>query len=194
MARLQNTKDLILLLLHAPGKTGQSNEPISGQTRLMKMIFLFDREIRKHFNKDAFEATAFPEFEAYDYGPYSPKVYADLEWLVNTGFVQVSESSEGDAIEEERAEFDYWTATTNADDDLDPSRVGKSFSLSDRGQRFLERMLPKWNISPQQMAILREFKTRCVEASLRSLLRYTYSRYPEMTGRSKIRKEVLGHG
>jgi len=194
MAKLKNSKDLILLLLHAPGQTGQRNEPISGQTRLMKMIFLFDKEIRKHFTNDAIEATAFPEFEAYDYGPYSPKVYADLEWLVNMGFVTVNESPDGDAIEEERAEFDYWTATTQADDDIDPSRVGKTFSLSDRGQRFLDRMLPQWGISADQMAILKEFKTRCVEASLRSLLRYTYSRYPGMTGRPKTRRAVLGHG
>ncbi len=194
MTKLKNTKDLILLLLYAPGKTGQLNEPISGQTRLMKMIFLFDKEIRIHFTKDSIEATAFPEFEAYDYGPYSPKVYADLEWLVNMEFIKVNDSADGDAIEEERAEFDYWTATTQADDDIDPSRVGKTFSLGDRGLRFLDRMLPQWGISADQMAILQEFKTRCVEASLRSLLHYTYSRYPKMTGKSKIRREVLGHG
>jgi uncharacterized protein YwgA len=193
MAKLQNSKDLILLLLHAPGKGAAANEPINGQTRLMKMLFLFEKELKPRFHKDSFADTAFPEFEAYDYGPYSPKVYADLEWLVNMGFIDVSAATE-EVSSEERAEFDYWSATQVAEDAADASRMGKTFSLSERGQRFVERMMPKWSITPEQMAILREFKTRCTEASLHSLLRYTYTRYPEMTGRSKIKKEVLGHG
>ena len=193
MAKLQNSKDLILLLLHAPGQSGECNEPINGQTRLMKMLFLFDKEMKPRFNKDAFADSAFPEFEAYDYGPYSPRVYADLEWLVNMGFVQVDSGDEA-VSDEERAEFDYWSATQVAEDAADDSRMGKTFSLSERGERFIQKMLPRWEISDDQMSILREFKTRCVEASLRSLLRYTYTRYPEMTGKSKIKKELLGHG
>lgn len=193
MPKLENTKDLILLLLHAPGKSGSVNEPINGQTRLMKMLFLFEKELKPRFNRDAFADTAFPDFEAYDYGPYSPKVYADLEWLVNMDFVAVSSENE-EVSDEELAEFDYWSATQVAEDAADASRIGKTFLLSERGQRFVERMMPKWSITPEQMEILREFKTRCTEASLHSLLRYTYTRYPEMTGRSKIKKEVLGHG
>lgn len=193
MAKFQNSKDLMLLLLHAPGRSGESNVPINGQTRLMKMLFLFEKEIKPRFNKDAFADTAFPGFEAYDYGPYSPKVYADLEWLVNSGFVKVDSSTE-EVLDEEHAEFDYWTVTQGDDDASDGSSVGRTFSLTERGERFVRKMLPKWDLTKDQIAILQEFKTRCVEASLRSLLRYTYTRYPEMTGKSKIKKELLGHG
>jgi len=193
MAKLKNTKDLILLLLHAPGQSAAYNEPINGQTRLMKMLFLFGKEMKSRFSKGTFADTAFPEFEAYDYGPYSPKVYADLEWLVNMGFVQVGSGEEA-VSDEERAEFEYWSATQVAEDSTDDSRIGKTFSLSERGLRFIDRMLPKWEISEDQMATLGEFKALGVEASLRSLLRYTYTRYPEMTGKSKIKKNLLGHG
>ena len=192
--KLKNTKDLILLLLYAPGTSGKDYEPIQGQTRLMKMIFLFEKEMKKHFKRDAFEEAVFPEFQAFDYGPYAPKVYADLEWLVNMGFIDVSENQTEQVSEEERQEFDYWTATGSADNDVDTSRLGRSFELSDRGRRFLEKMLPQWNISEEQMRILEEFKSRCVEASLHALLHYTYTRYPEMTGKSKIKQEVLGRG
>lgn len=193
MAKLKN-KDLILLLLHVQGPNGVLNEPIPGQTRLMKMIFLFGKEIKKHFDRNAFDESTFPDFQAYEFGPYAPKVYSDLEWLVNMGFVDVSQFSNGEIPEEERREFDYWTATGSADDDLDTSRVGKTFFLSERGERFVCKMLPQWAISEEQMDILSEFKTRCLDASLRALLHYTYTRYPEMTGKSKIRRRVLGDG
>jgi uncharacterized protein len=193
MAKLKN-KDLILLLLHVQGTNGVINEPISGQTRLMKMIFLFCKEIKKHFDNNAFDESTFPDFQAYDFGPYAPKVYSDLEWLVNMGFIDVDQFSNGEIPEEERREFDYWTATGSADDDLDTSLVGKTFTLSERGQRFVRKMLPQWDIGKNQMDILSEFKSRCLEASLRALLHYTYTRYPEMTRKSKIRRKVLGHG
>jgi len=192
MAKLKNSKDLIMLLLHVPGATGEENEPIAGQTRLMKMIFLFDKEIRPRFGKDAFEDMAFPEFEAYDYGPYAPKVYSDLEWLVNMGFVSAEDRNLSEVADEERKEFDYWTATGSADDELDLSRLGRRFRLTELGARFVGKMLPTWEFSVDQLKTLQEFKSRCVSASLKALLHYTYTRYPETTTKSKIRKEVLG--
>lgn len=193
MKKLNNLKDLIMLLLYAPGASENQNEPISGQTRLMKMIFLFGEEVKSSFAKDGeLAATVLPQFVAYDYGPYAPQVYADLEWLVNMGFVEPFETGSGEVQEEERREYDYWSATNTADDDIDIGQVGKSFKLTDRGMRFMKEKLPTWELTDNQMNILKEFKSRCVGASLRSLLHYVYSRYPKMTDKSKIKHEVLG--
>src|SRR5437588_10727181 len=114
MAKIKSSKDLILLLLYAPGAKGQTCEPIQGQTRLMKIIFLFKEEIASKFNlSQVVEESAFPKFEAFDYGPYAGEVYADQEFLVNYGFVQVRGEAASQASEEERQEFDYWTASND---------------------------------------------------------------------------------
>ena len=182
-----------MLLLYSPGVSEAENEPISGQTRLMKMIFLFDKELKKDFSKsNNVEDSAFPQFKAYDYGPYAPAVYADLEWLVNMEFVEAFEAGSGEIAEEEKKEFDYWSATGSADGDVDVEQIGKSFKLSERGMRFMKKMLPDWELTDTQWEILREFKSRCNEASLRALLRYVYNRYPEMTEKSRIKDEIFG--
>lgn len=193
MAKLKSSKDLLMLLLFVPDASGKEAAPIQGQTRLMKMVFLFNRELKKQFRKDeSFDDVVFPEFKAYDYGPYSAQVYADLEFLVNMGFVDVEEAAGGEISEEERSEFDYWTATGNADDDVDLTQVGKTFTLSVMGKKFVSGKLGSWDITENQLELLTEFKTRCCEASLHNLLRYVYSRYPDMTTKSKIKDHVLG--
>lgn len=182
-----------MLLLYVSDASGNTATPIEGQTRLMKMVFLFNKELKKHFQKDGDISDAvFPEFKAYDYGPYSAQVYADLEFLVNMGFVEVEEAAGGEISKEERSEFDYWAATGSADDDINLIQVGKTFKLSSMGLKFVENKLKLWGITQNQLELLTEFKTRCCEASLNNLLRYVYTRYPEMTGKSKIKDNVLG--
>lgn len=183
-----------MLLLFVPDASGHEAAPIQGQTRLMKMVFLFNKELKKQFKKDeGFDDAVFPDFKAYDYGPYSAQVYADLEFLVNMKFVDVEESADGEISEEERGEFDYWTATGNADDDVDLTQVGKTFKLSEMGEKFVRSKIhDSWGVTQNQLTLLTEFKTRCCEASLHNLLRYVYSRYPDMTTKSKIKNHVLG--
>ncbi|MSU59374.1 MAG: hypothetical protein EXS35_14585 [Pedosphaera sp.] len=193
MAKIKNSKDLIVLLLYAPGPSGKVCEPIQGQTRLMKMLFLFKEEIAGKLNlNEVIDDAAFPKFEPLDYGPYAGQVYADLEFLVNYQFVEILKDSAPELTEEERQEFDYWTATGGEDDDLDPTRsVGREFCLTKRGRAFVEKMRLWDDLSAAQMKVLQEFKTRCVSASLRSLLRYVYTNYENMTKKSLIRHEIL---
>jgi uncharacterized protein len=192
MAKIKNSKDLIMLLLYAPGPKGEVCQPIQGQTRLMKMIFLFKEEIAPKFNLDqVIEKTAFPNFEAFDYGPYAGQVYADLEFLVNYEFVEVRKDADPELTEEERREFDYWTATGDADDDIDTGFVGREFSLTTRGRKFVQKLALWDDLTDKQKEVLQEFKTRCVSASLRSLLRYVYEKYETMTRKSLIKNEIL---
>jgi uncharacterized protein YwgA len=193
MAKITNPKDLIMLLLYAPGTSGSLCDPIEGQTRLMKMIFLFKKELSRRFNLDqVIDEKAFPDFKAYDYGPYSASVYSDLEFLVNLNFVEVILEGERDLLEEERQEFEYWTATKNDDEDLDTPYYGRQFRLTKLGRTFAEKkLIGEKGVTQEQLKALGDFKKRCCESSLRSLLRYVYTRYEDMTEKSKIKHELL---
>lgn len=193
MGKIKNSKDLIMLLLYAPGPSGKACYPIQGQTRLMKMVFLFQQELSRRLNlNQVIDEEAFPKFEAYDYGPYSADVYSDLEFLVNHGLVDTKLEGEPEILDEERREFDYWTATGNPDEDLDFNYIGREFYLTELGKEFVEEeLLGADGITPEQLKVLEDFKTRCLETSLRSLLRYVYSNYEDMTTKSKIKNEVL---
>lgn len=192
MAKVDNPKDLIVLLLRARGHEGREAEPISGRTRLMKMVFLFDKEVRRRFNLDrAIPDSALPEFEPYDYGPFSKQVYADLDFLLAMGFAQVRERGSAPLSPEEVAAevAEGWRAA-GADPGRDGSRVEEVFSLSPIGRQFADTVLVN-ALSPEQRDVLDRFKARCTATPLRALLRYVYTKYPEYTTKSKIRDEVL---
>jgi len=182
------TKDLLLLLLYAKGTRGIVAEPIVGRTRLMKMIFLFNKELHGDFRMaTAVEDAAIPSFEPYDFGPYSSQVYSDLEFLVDLGFVSVSDV--GDVLpDEEAAEYDYWRAI--AADAAEEEAELEQFALSSTGCKFVERGRAG-ELTDAQWALLDEFKARCTRTSLRSLLKYVYAKYPETTTKSKIRDQIL---
>lgn len=62
-------KRLLLLLLYSSTKKKEANVPIVGRTRLMKMVFLFEKELLDEFEKNrTFEEIALPEFFAWKYG------------------------------------------------------------------------------------------------------------------------------
>lgn len=192
MRKITNSKDLIMLLLYAPAAEGVACQPITGQTRLMKMIFLFQQELAKKFAlNEVIDDNAFPKFEAFDYGPYAGQVYADLEFLVNYGFVEIQSAKDAETTEEERQEFDYWSATADTDEDIDTSRLGRAFCLSERGRDFVSKKELWERLSANQQGALSEFKKRCTTMTLRSLLRYVYTKYPSMTKKSVIKHEIL---
>lgn len=188
---IKSSKDILLLLLAAKGHRGNEYEPIQGQTRLMKMVFLFEKEIYKHFKLGkAISEDAFPNFEAYDYGPYSAQVYTDLEFLVDIGLIDVTDAGTEDGDVVEAVEYEYWQATTKASDEQETDNLGRKFSLSQLGKDYVKEEL-KNQLTGEQWRILHEFKARCTGTSLRALLRYVYTKYEDMTKKSKIRDEIL---
>lgn len=191
MATITSCKDILMLLLYAKGHNSQECEPIQGKTRLMKMVFLFDKEIRLKFKLDkAIPDSAMPNFVAYDYGPFSTQVYEDLEFLIEMGFVEASPIGDTEMLDEEVREYEYWQATTNYDEP-GGAEFQEQFQLTDLGKQFVEEKL-LGELSVGQRSALDEFKHRCTAADLRTLLRYVYSRYPNMATGSKIRDKVLG--
>ena len=78
---IRSSKEIILLLLYAKGKTNKLFEPIKGRTRLMKMIFLFKEELQKAFNKNSvIDFSLLSDFSAYDFGPFSFEVLNDIDF------------------------------------------------------------------------------------------------------------------
>lgn len=81
---------MLLLLLYAPGPSGQECEPIRGKTRLQKEVFLTQKSLR-----DAGIFTSYP-FRPYKLGPYSKELYDDIEWMEYEGVVEVARLNLGE--------------------------------------------------------------------------------------------------
>ena len=190
MAKVKSLKDLIVLLLYAKGHNGKQYESVLGRTRLMKMVFLFDKEIRSKFNLEKkITDEALPDFEPYDCGPFSEKVYEDLEFLVDLGYVKVRHIGDVDGSEQEQREYAYWQANLGASELTDNPKGVDEFFLSQVGKQFVKDG-ELGDLLKDQWEVLDKFKARCTGISLIALLRYVYTKYPKMTTKSKIREHI----
>lgn len=188
MKAIQNTKDLILHLLYASGTTGNKCEPIRGRTRLQKMIFLFEKEVWKKFKLDSIIAEdILPEFNAYDFGPFSKEVYDDINFLVTYNMVKAQRLGEGDL---DADEILYFSEDIPREHRPSEPFVEHSYSLSPIGKKFIEQG-EAGKLSANQQKVLDEFKKKVNSISLEALLEYVYTKYPEMTTKSKIKDKVL---
>ncbi len=192
MARIDNRRDLLLLLLYSPGRGGEPNEPVEGRTRLVKMLFLFREEALHDFRRGT-EITAenFYEFFPWDFGPFSREVYDDLTFFQLRGFV-ASEDAPTETLPESAAEWAMWQQSLSADDsDLEVSEYSEEvFSLTSKGAGFAEGLYS--SLSPEQRRLLKEFKARTARVPLRALLEYVYKNYENQTTRSRIKPRILG--
>ena len=185
----------MLLLLFTPGKSHEVNEPIAGRTRLVKMLFLFREEVLPHFRKGTqINNENFYEFFPWDFGPFSPRVYDDLEFFILHGFVESSSASGEETLPEAAAEWEKYVSDMDAEweDEAVAEYDEEQFKLTEKGIEFTKaRLLPA--LTPNQILLLSQFKARTVDVPLRGLLRYVYSKYPEQTTKSKIREDVFGY-
>lgn len=194
MMKIDNRKDLLLLLLYSPGVTDRVNEPILGRTRVMKMVFLFQKELLPRLKKDI----AVPDSELYaffpwNFGPFSSAVYDDLNFFQLRGFIESTSDNTGDDVaEEEVAEWEKWTESNSLDGAEEDSfgYLDQEFNLTPKGSEFAKSLYA--GLSQTQQKLVQEFKRRLVKAPLRSLLRYVYTTYPEQTSRSQIKEQILG--
>ncbi|MGE5342836.1 MAG: hypothetical protein ACM3SY_15290 [Candidatus Omnitrophota bacterium] len=188
-------KHILLLLLYSPGKTTDINEPILGRTRIIKMMFLFDKEIRKNFLKDSHaELISFPEFFPWHYGPFSKDVYNDIDFFINNGFIEDiyldSEKTEIELDEDENWSEDY--LFEDEEEMLSDFRNQEYLKLTEKGIKFVEEKIYNHLTDNDKMIIIR-FKESINNASLEAILRYTYIKYPEETEKSKIKERFLGN-
>lgn len=169
--------DLVILILGAPSRSKISQGKIDGITRLEKLIFLLQKEtsISKKITED-------PEFIAYNFGPYSKKVYQAVDLLKLAGLIIESEEI-SNSVE------DIWETEEINGEDVANQYITRKFILTDKGFRYYQALVDE--LSKHDIQILKEFKNKFAFLPLRQLVRYVYLRYPEMTEKSLIRNEIL---
>ena len=187
-------RDLLLLMLGC----GDNNlsDGVRGITRLQKLLFLLEREENLTASGDGFE------FTAYKAGPYSSRLYDDLELLENLGMVKAtvtSETTDPESVEIDMMSFEELMgdgAETLSDgravDGLAASDAyeEKAFELTPKGKEVVDKLLESDEYTPFVNGI-RHVKSKYGHYSLNDLLYYVYTKYPAMTTESEIREQVL---
>ncbi len=174
-------KKLLLLLIYTPDEKREVEvqSPISGRTRLMKMIFLFEKEIWPDFKKDkTFSEIDELGFIPWNYGPFSKKIYNDLEFLINQEFIE-AKFGENTPINAELAEYEYWAEIENNEnfnEFYERVYTEELFYLSiDKG---VKQAKSYWDrLTENQKDILVEFKMVLNRVSLDRILEYVYKKY-----------------
>jgi uncharacterized protein YwgA len=183
-------RELLLLLV---GLDDPTERGLGGITRIQKLLFLLDAEENIKPGAEGFK------FVAYKAGPYSPKIYDDLEFLENFGFLKRSGYSE--ATEAEKSEVDLTFEELMGPEDV----IGASeedvaptpdtyeearYHITPEGKKKVEELLRQQQYQPFIEGI-RKVKSRFAKYSLNDLLYYVYTRHPEMTTESEIKEKVL---
>ena len=181
-------RDLLLLLIGLD-EDGAVSDSVGGITRLQKFLFLMEKEFGLVVSGDGFA------FAAYKAGPYSSKLYDDLELLENLGKLKGSvegATSEAGAAEVELLDFDELMGNN---DDEGPGAADafeeRRFELTDEGLEHVEGLISSGDYKPVEDGI-RKMKSKYGHHSLNDLLFHVYSTYPEMTTESLIKDKVLG--
>jgi hypothetical protein len=177
--------DLILLLLYAKGASGKLSEPITGITRLMKLLFLLKKEGKVD---DAFK------FEPYKMGPFSSEVYPEIEFLKNyptpdsplISTKSVDNNSEIYNPEQIKMIEDI---SFYEEEPLSSKEINTEFNLTDLGKKIAVQL---WDSTPAENRLeIENIKTKYSSMTLKDLLRYVYKTYPDMTTKSEIKDQLI---
>jgi|SRR6185295_4774874 len=185
---IKSRKDLLLVLLFSPGKEQIINEPIIGRTKLIKAIFLFNKEIWKKFKGDiSMSDDMLYQFFPWNYGPFSKQVYDDITFFILSEFLRV-EVTNGELIVEEAAEWSYWLDDSGIESEYNEFNE-EAFKLTEKGVQFAESLYK--GLTKNQQNLLQEFKSRIQSIPLRALLKYVYTTYPDQTVKSQIVNKIV---
>ncbi len=174
--------DLLLLLLFSKGYSGKNNEPVRGITRLMKLVFLLDREGK---------INNLYSFEPYKMGPFSNEVYPEVEFLTNyppsKPLVKTNSSNQTELEDPDESRVIEDASSLNGIP-LTSQEVNVEYELSDSGKKIAEEL---WKgLSDDQRRVIEDIKSKYGSLTLRDLLKYVYRNYPEMTTRSEIKDQL----
>lgn len=192
MSNKLSSSDYLLLLLDLDDR-----KPIVGAIRLMKMMFLFDKEISPIISKKGAKFDVMPEFVAYDFGPFSKDIYEQIELFQNLKFIKTDSVSTNDSTDE----LDDWETLYGEDifdvelkdgyRKLNIDYKSIKYAIEDRGHRYVEKMIIP-ELSKEVLDLLLNFKKKLNSITTQQLLYYVYSRYEKYTTESKIKTRVLG--
>lgn len=177
-------RDLLILLIGSDKQEDYCGS-VRGITRLQKYVFLLQEEGGLHLSGDDFE------FSPYKAGPYCPKIYDDLELLENLGLIRTIASAESTEIESadiEKLSFDdLLDGVLKAPDSFEE----RKYTLTRKGKERVQRLLADSDTHSFSQEI-HKVKSKFANYSLRDLLRYVYTKFPDMTTESEIIEHVIG--
>lgn len=127
-------------------------ETIEGRTRLQKMVFLLEQEL-KDLSQDPIDGVDY-NFIPYDYGPFSKALYDDMDSMSEEGWVEDSEEK----MEDGQVKYDY--------------------EITEEGEEFVEDQL----LTAEGQLIVdiaKELKREYNDVLLSDLIEEVYSEYPE---------------
>lgn len=189
--RIDNRKDILLLLLLSPGQSQLKNEPILGRTRLMKLVYLFYKELASDLPSfETISGDKQHEFRPYHFGPFSKDVFDDIQFLWNANLIDEQTGGELSMAEfsESRLFYDEVLIERIESQEATEDYSEPIFKLSEKGVAFSERL---YNLlQPRERKALQEFKARFNALPLATLLRYVYMNYPESAAESRIRNSI----
>lgn len=200
-ARNTISKQSLLLLLLGIEGSEVTSKGIGGMTRLQKLLFLLWKEAGIEEVDSGFQ------FTPYKAGPYSRKLYDELELLENLDYVR--SEVQGDAANAEAIELEELSFEQLMGDDAHPfqsvhsraeamtadSFEERQFALSPKGVAAVKTLLGKPEAKPFQDSV-RRIKSKFANYSLQDLLFHIYTKYDEegWISESEIRDRVLRKG
>ncbi len=127
--------DWLLLILYSSGINEDINEPITGKTRLVKLIFVFEKECLPLFKKGdcAIDENSLPEFFAWKFGPMSKDVLEDLDFFIKIKFIQQTEVKNSFAFEEAE-EISSFAADNSLETNFERDYIDYTYVLSPIGK------------------------------------------------------------
>jgi hypothetical protein len=183
--------------MFAPTADDNSPVPIYGRTRLMKMLFIFEKELSKSFQSDN-QLLSF-DFEAYNFGPFSRRVFEAMDFLETRGIIESFEISSNVmsrndmGIDGLLSEYENETTSLH----YNSPYQSEGFKLTRRGIGMIKdkNVWFSWpNLDDSRKKMLIALKTSMVNASLKEILRYVYTKYSNMAEQSIILKQVFPDG
>ena len=182
-------KDFLLLFFYLPGKTNQINEQVNGITRITKAMFLLEKEIKKTLNNSG-DIKIYPDFLAWNFGPWSKQVMDDLEFFQNIKFIESFEDqSNENPYTEEVEDYKKYNNLDLNNTDSDEYKQ-KSFKLSEIGIKYVKEEIIE-NFSENEQRLISDFKKRINSLSLYAILEYVYKKYEDYTDKSEIKDKIL---
>lgn len=182
--------DALLLLLYLDNQSS-----IDGAIRMIKMMFLFEKEIAPAIKKKGLDTEKLPEFFAYNYGPFSKDVYEQLDLFSSIRFIKIDNLKSKD----EFIEVDDWQDQpfvdeiyeSDTDSEFDGDGKYYRYKLEKLGINYVEEQIIN-NIPDESIKLLTDFKRKIVSLSPKAILKYVYTNYVDYTKKSVIKDEVLG--
>lgn len=183
---MERRVDLVLLLLFAKGPAGKIAEPVTGITRLTKLLFLLEKEtdVENDFR-----------FVPYKMGPYSAEINPVLEFLTSfpspdTPLVEVGNGQDTPGVSPEQSRYIEDLASSEDSAQQLAAQNNKTFRLTDKGIKVAQHVWEEQKEETRQA--FERIKQTYGGLSLRRLLKYVYTQYPDMTENSEIKDWVHG--